>query len=36
MSAGAAFMAVLDGYTLADLLAARGDLAALFRLKAAS
>jgi Rrf2 family transcriptional regulator, nitric oxide-sensitive transcriptional repressor len=32
----AAFMAVLDGYTLADLLAKRDDLAALFRLKAAS
>jgi Rrf2 family nitric oxide-sensitive transcriptional repressor len=32
----AAFMAVLDGYTLGDLLAKRDDLAALFRLKAAS
>jgi Rrf2 family transcriptional regulator, nitric oxide-sensitive transcriptional repressor len=32
----AAFMAVLDRYTLADLLARRDDLAALFRLKAAS
>jgi Rrf2 family transcriptional regulator, nitric oxide-sensitive transcriptional repressor len=31
-----AFMAVLDGYTLADLLAKRDDLTALFRLKAAS
>jgi Rrf2 family nitric oxide-sensitive transcriptional repressor len=32
----AAFMAVLDGYTLADLLVKRDDLAALFRRKAAS
>jgi Rrf2 family nitric oxide-sensitive transcriptional repressor len=32
----AVFMAVLDGYTLADLLAKRGDLATLFHLKAAS
>ena len=32
----AAFMAVLDRYTLADLLAKRGNLATLFRRKAAS